>query len=394
MNTLPKELTVSFLADHYGYPIYLAPFLIPALNVRHNLTTCDIEKYLLDRIVKKEAGNMLRTFIDAGWTKEIDENIYRPIIRDKNGVYQLPLPEDAATEIVNYINPRWLVQQVERIKATVERHIFSMNTLRDNTAIHNYPNSHWALHWMNPENNDQDLHFKNISLYHYPEWQINPDIPMENRIKARNTGLMIEAFYDAIMKLILAEIKPKYRKYVGFEAGNEVGARIRWHDCMDVIAKEHKVPRKMKGSTQTHERRLTSMGQPRKPQKDRWFFYRTKVYENFNYCVHNLGSVADIKIVIDDWKKANAELDDEGKVVLDERGQAKNSSIRAKFLPSMDGVNKLPTPAETKKMTKHSLETKNYGLECRGGLWGGVSLDQLDFRHGKAMMRAFKKWNS
>tara|TARA_Y100000310_G_scaffold324739_1_gene387006 strand:- start:371 stop:1540 length:1170 start_codon:yes stop_codon:yes gene_type:complete len=382
-NQLPGNLTVPFINNELGYPVYLAPFLIPALLVRHNLETADIEKYLLDKMVKKEVGNTLRSFLDAGWTRAIDKNIHRPIIKS-GGKYQLPAPEDAETEIVNYINPKWLKQVTERIKAIVERHIMFIGTLRDNTAIHNYPGSHWHIHWMNPAKNNQNLHFKNTSLYHYPEWA-DPSAPNPpgNKVKAKNTGLMIEAFYDTILGLILAEIKPKYRKFFGVEAGNEVPARIRWHKRMDAICRKHRIP--------VGYRRITSMGRPRKPQKDEWFFYRTQIYKIFNYCVHQIGSASDLIDVMKAWKKEDYERDDEGRVALDAEGKSEKKPIRAKFLPSCDGQ-QYPLIPEIKKITKESLQTKNYGLELLYGLWGGKPLPDLEFKYGKAMMNQFKMW--
>jgi len=379
---LREELTVPFLAEKYGYPIYLCPFLIPALIIRHNLSSCDIEKYLLDRIIKRESGNALRVFLDAGtWSKQSKKNTYQPIIQDKNDVYQLPLPENAETEIINYINPDWLNQIIDRIKLIVERHIQVILTLRDDTTIHNMKKTHWALHWLNPDNNNQDLHFKNISIYHYPEWSTNPNIPPQNRQKAINTGLIVEATEDEILRLIFSAIKPKYRKYITIEAGNEVSARINWHKIKDALCQSHRVPRKMKDSDQTHYRRLTSMGQARKPHKDRWQKYRTHIYEQFNYSVHDMANVADIEEVISDWKKTEDENGNEIK------------PIRAKFLPSCDGGN-YPSPPMARKMAKKSLETGNFGLELLEGLWGGVELKDLNFKPSRGMMRAFNAWNA
>ena len=382
---LRQELTVPFLAEKYGYPIYLCPFLIPALLIRHNLNSCDIEKYLLDRIVKRESGNALRVFLDAGtWSKQSRKNTYQPIIQDKNGVYQLPLPENADTEIGAYINQEWLDLAVERIKLIVERHIQVILTLRDDTTIHNMKTTHWALHWLNPKNNNlidgNALHFKNISIYHYPEWSKNPNIPPQNRQKAINTGLIVEATENEILRLILSKIKPKYRKYITIEAGNEVSARITWHKIKDTLCQSHRVPRKMKDSEQTHFRRLTSMGIARKPGKDAWQKYRTHIYEQFNYCVHNRNNAQSIQDVIDDWKKTEDENGNEIK------------PIRAKFLPSCDGGN-YPSPPMARKMTKKSLETGNFGLELLEGLWGGIELRDLNFKPSRGMMNAFNAWN-
>lgn len=379
MNELPLELTVPYLSEKYGYPIYLCPFLIPALLVRHNIETDDIEKYLLDKMVRKESGNTLRAFLDAGWTKAIDKNIHRPIKKKNNGKYKLPKLvdeafdmnknvktewiEQASVDMVNCINPLWLEQAVKRINAVVERHVFFIGTLRDNTTIHNYPNSHWAIHWLNPINNTRNTHPKSLSLYHYYEhWNGDSPAPPEMQLKQRVTGILAEAFYDCILGLIKARIPRKYWKYFGVEAGNEVPARTGWHHRMDGIVKKHKIPRKMKNG-HTHYRRITSMYNA----NNKWFYYNSPVSDNFNYFVHGRSSVA--KIV-----------------------EADQAIKKAKFAPSCDGGH-YPSPALAKKMTKKSLETKNYGLELLEGLWGGVELKDLNFKPARGMMRAFKAWN-
>lgn len=379
-NQLRRELTLPYLSNQFGYPIYLGSFLMPGLACRTNLYDCDIERFL-DKWVRREAGNENRVFLDCGtWSKESKKNTHQPII-EVAGKYPLPDPDEAETEMINYINEDWLDQVVRRLVFHAERRISITATAMDDTTIHNRKKTHWALYWGNPDNNDQNLHPKPEVFYHYPEWQ-DPAAPNPPamKLKAKNSGLIKEAFNRTILELIFAEIPRRYHRYINIEAGNEVAARIRWHKIQDLLYKEPEinVPRRL-SSGKKHYRRLSSMGQPRKPQKDRWWFYRTK--SDFNKCVHNLPNVAAIQQVIDDWAKVWPPDDPLGR-----------KPIREKFLPSTDGVNVMPSPATIGKMTKFALENKLLGIECRGGLWGGVPLDEVDFRHPGAMMRAFRDW--
>lgn len=351
---LDKELQVWYLNEKYGYPIYLCPLLIPSLLFNHQINDADYRE-MLDRIVSERLGNTIRSFLAGMWEPATLKRIHTPFSR-KDGIYQLPHPNHLE-EIENFINPAWKDMVVRRTKWKAERGITSIIDLIDDCSTHNYKNSHWGLHWMNPKNNNRNTHPKPGSCYHYEEYA---DFGRKAGEKSKTeteqytvTGRILEAFYRYSIKMILDALPKNLHRFIGFGAGNEVRAGYFWHKRMD-----------NKFMEQTpHFLRLTSMINPD--------FYKKRIHLHFNLCKHAIGTMKGY-----------------------ENARDNICHKTPGFLPSCDGK-QFPSPDLVKKLTRQSLDDGNYGWELLTGIWDQnppYDLSKLDMTFAKAMMEAFDNW--
>lgn len=204
---LDDDLTVPSMFSKFGRPIFIQPFLIPSAYIDLEANEDLVNDRQLNRAVILKAMNADRAFSLGVWERDTLEKVCFPYVRVNGGKFDLNTWNEAYWQMIE-----------RRVKARVDRRITAIITLTDNCSTHDYPDSHWALHPWNGNNNINGTSNWNGSVYHFYEEdkQSLPGIP--------ESAYHIERFIREIVKRL-----DKYRPYVAWEIANEAHGGYNYH---------------------------------------------------------------------------------------------------------------------------------------------------------------------
>jgi len=224
-----KELQVYEIKKQTGKPFFLATLFIPEMLWTTRIYDLDM---ILDKYVTMEAGNTTRVFLFSQcWHPEYCKWNLEPFVRDDEGKFIMPDPDEADEKIGKYINANWETAVLSRIQKVVYRKIMLIISLIDGCAFHYRNNCSWAKNFLNPDNNNIETSSAANAYEAYIEWSLGSP-------RAENTGKIVEAMTRYMLNRIYDSLSPRERKYISIETCNEGYSGTAWHMRMKEIIDE------------------------------------------------------------------------------------------------------------------------------------------------------------
>lgn len=196
---LPDNLTVEAMVKRFGYPIIIAPTMVPSDGIEINVDEGHYAERGLNRIVKKTCGNAERFFALGNWEVPTLKRINRPYLKHGSD-FDL---ED--------FNPVWIDTLDRRIGQRAERQLASIITLIDNCSTHTDRPGFWNAHPWNGNNNINGTSTWKPSIYHFYEEQ-HQNVP-----GIQETAKYIEAY----VRFLVKRLDKKYKPFIMWEITNE-----------------------------------------------------------------------------------------------------------------------------------------------------------------------------
>ena len=324
------------LPDELTYPQtrqFISPFFYPAIFFHKGIELDDL-RWFADRMARNAHGNCIRA---------LSFGTYEPTWV-ANDLPQFPYLKTGNKFDCFQYDPRYWEMLKKRVEVFVERQIFVFVDIYDNCSIHNRPHGWWADHPWNGKNNVNGSSLKNTMVYHHEEPQhiIKPGVPETREIVLKWERDLWTFLYE------------NFDPWIGVGAGNEVAARMNWHNNRAKMVREvaPNFPRwKMS----------TSMNSPT--------FYNSTVWKNWIYSIHSCCS----------WDKYKTQ----DEFIPDKTHDGNRSKD---YIASQDGCWPMDTMGEVEQLVYDILQDGRIGFEQNlrpffkkvDGQWTGVPLLQQD----------------
>lgn len=278
--------------------------LTPSMYINPRITLKSI-KYFFDAMAKGVFGNAVRVFAWGGWEWRWFKrgNLIFPFQYSKGGVkFDLTKP-----------NTNLDVRLKQCLDIAAERGITTFLTLLDNCSIHQKSPGWWGSCFWNGENNINDTATEKYLMTHWYEDK-HQDKPGGPKL-----GEFLMAFYRRMFKLFEG-----YRPFLGFEALNEGDGRTDYHKLLALEAKKFGIDEQFRITSMLHDH-----------------FYKSRVFDLWNYSLHKSGS----------------------KASFEERLQVVNSEARV--IASGDG----PLPPTSEFQIQEDARYLLFHPRCMGAEW-------------------------
>ena len=191
----------------------LSPCLMPSFGFREDMTEENAEKFA-DRFAEEGWGNFIRLFVAGNW--EPDLKISKPYLKENNE-FQLKKK-----------NPKHFDCLWRRGDYFVERDIYPMFTLLDGCSLHEGRPGFWNTHWMNGKNNINGTH---TSWHSQTHW-------MDDKHQGESGFVETKKYLLELYEYVLLEAKRHFGKFFLIEIGNEIDARIDYHQFMRLMCNQ------------------------------------------------------------------------------------------------------------------------------------------------------------
>jgi len=333
---VPNDMTVPAMVKRFGYPIMIAPIMVPSDGIEINV---DEDHYIargLNRIVKKTCGNAERFFGFGGWELPTLKRVNRPYLKNA-GKFKL-----------DEFNPDWIDTLDRRIGQRAERQLTSIITLIDNCSTHTGRPGFWNAHPWNGNNNINGTSTWKPSIYHFYEAQ-HQDVP-----GIKETAKYIEAY----VRFLVRRLDKKYWPFIHWEITNEGQAGHDYNKLIRGWLREEGVKENWRVQTSLDVHFKDS--------------YKKQMSTFLNYSIHGINT----------WEKYK-----EAKKLV-------QSGVR--FLPSEDGEKpRTPVDPHYKDLVYKTLKDGALGYEGNERPWWHENVfnpDLFNWHFIKMVGDGFKQW--